>query len=221
MRVPEKTLELNVGAEILNYFRYVCESKKTYLRGLTQVQESEEGFDFSVQLSPNARIAAFQFKAPIDTKYSRPYAFQFKREQHEILLNLAKQYKNSVFYVLPFYESYKKVYKHVPNLLQDTWFLPIESMNTSDIFCYRSRKASTRTMRCQQGRTGKNPEYELFQLQELNLCDEVGISIEEFWGWYRKLLLREKDQAYLDRRKSNYLKHVKGLKIAIIDKRPD
>ena len=60
MRVPEKTLVLNVGAELLNYFRYFCRFRKTYLRGLTQVQESEEGFDYSAQFSPNVRIVAFQ-----------------------------------------------------------------------------------------------------------------------------------------------------------------
>jgi hypothetical protein len=40
MKVPEKSLELNVGAELLNLFRGPRRMPKAYLRGL--IQRSEE-----------------------------------------------------------------------------------------------------------------------------------------------------------------------------------
>src|SRR6266446_789554 len=46
MKVSEKSLELNLGAELLNYLRSKWGLKKAYLRGLTQREERSEGVDF-------------------------------------------------------------------------------------------------------------------------------------------------------------------------------
>ena len=222
MRVTEKTLELNIGAEILEYFRYICRWKKTYLQGLTQKQESEKGFDFSANLPPDAQIAAFQFKAPIDIKHSYPFDFRLKREQHEKLLSLANLKEKTVFYVLPFYASYNKIHQDAPCLLRDTWFLPVESMDrTSEIFCYRSREVSTRTIHCCPRRAVINPEFELFQLGELNLREEVGVPVEVFLDWYRSSAPLKEEEKPTDQPRHKHPKHIGGLKLAIIDKRCD
>ena len=60
MKVSEKTLELNVGAELLALLRGPFEMRKAYLRGLTQREESQEGVDFFAQLTPETTIFAFQ-----------------------------------------------------------------------------------------------------------------------------------------------------------------
>lgn len=64
MKVSEKSLELNVGAELLTLLRNTWGAPKAYLRGLTQREEKQEGVDFFVHLDPATRIFAFQFKAP-------------------------------------------------------------------------------------------------------------------------------------------------------------
>jgi len=71
MKVSEKSLELNIGAEILNILR--TKMPKAYLRGLTQAEENKEGPDFFAQLNANVRLFAFQFKAPHGEKESSPY----------------------------------------------------------------------------------------------------------------------------------------------------
>jgi len=64
LKVSEKSLELNVGAELLALLRNSWGAPKAYLRGLTQREEKQEGVDFFVQLDPATRVFAFQFKAP-------------------------------------------------------------------------------------------------------------------------------------------------------------
>ena len=43
MKISEKSLELNVGAELLGLLRGPWRMPKAYLRGLTQREESQEG----------------------------------------------------------------------------------------------------------------------------------------------------------------------------------
>jgi hypothetical protein len=64
LKVSEKSLELNVGAELLGLLRGSWGMPKAYLRGFTQLEEKQEGVDFFVQLNPATRMFAFQFKAP-------------------------------------------------------------------------------------------------------------------------------------------------------------
>jgi hypothetical protein len=50
MKVSEKSLELNVGAELLASLRSTPRFTKAYLRGLTQREERQEGVDFFARL---------------------------------------------------------------------------------------------------------------------------------------------------------------------------
>ena len=120
MKVSEKSLELNVGAELLTLMRKQPGMQKAYLRGLTQAEENQEGVDFFAQLDPAIRVFAFQFKAPKGRIELAPYRYTLKREQHSPLFDLAQLSPRSVFYVFPFYITPEKLHQYVPNLAQDT-----------------------------------------------------------------------------------------------------
>ncbi|MDE3259832.1 MAG: hypothetical protein OYM47_18525 [Gemmatimonadota bacterium] len=97
MKVSEKSLELNVGAELLAFLRGPLEMPKAYLRGLTQREESQEGVDFFAQMTPETRVFAFQFKAPRGRGEGEPYLFTIQRRQHEKLSALAGGSTENVF----------------------------------------------------------------------------------------------------------------------------
>ena len=101
-KLSEKSLELNVGAELLDVLRWRWGMRKTYLRGLTQREEHQEGVDFFAELPLSTRIFAFQFKAPKGQWGDRmPYRFTIQRHQHDRLSALASGWPDGVFYVLP------------------------------------------------------------------------------------------------------------------------
>ena len=52
----------------------------------------------------------------------------------------------NVFYVLPYYVRPAKLQGHVPNLLSDTWFLPVGSMRGTNLFdTYENQDNALRT----------------------------------------------------------------------------
>lgn len=220
MKVSEKSLELNVGAELLALLRGRWGMPKAYLRGLTQREESRKGADFCAELAPGTRIYAFQFKAPTGHHEGTPYKFRIQRPQHEKLSELAKESTGNVFYVLPYYLFSAKLQSDVPNLLSDTWFLDLESMSGMDLF---GTKKST-TVHCEQGRAYINPDYVLRRVEDLEPGE--GIQVEEFAGWYEGL--RKEDDVEMrrgkpkesderisrGRRKDSWL--VRGLRVAIV-----
>src|SRR6266849_8732355 len=181
MKVSEKSLELNVGAELLGLLRSSWGMPKAYLRGLTQQEEKQEGVDFFVQLNPATRLFAFQFKAPRGKAEVLPYRYTLVREQHDLLFGLAQLSPNSVFYVFPFYVTSAKLHLDLPQLIQDTWLLNIKQMPTAQIF---SGTEETKTIRCQSGTATVNPEYELQRLNDISHLDSRGMSVQEFAFWY-------------------------------------
>lgn len=188
MKVSEKSLELNVGAELLALLRGPLEMPKAYLRGLTQREESQEGVDFFAQMTPETRVFAFQFKAPKGHQDGEPYRFTIQRRQHEKLSELARGSTGNVFYVLPYYVHPVKLQDHVPNLLADTWFLPVGSMSGTNPF--GSNK--TKTLCCEQGLASINPEHKLRRAEELD--PGSGIPVGQFAEWYTGLHI-ESDEA--------------------------
>ena len=208
MKVSEKSLELNVGAELLALLRGPWGMPKAHLRGLTQREESQEGVDFFAQLSGNTKIFAFQFKAPKGPREGEPYRFSIQRRQHENLLRLVGSSIGSVFYVLPYYVRLAKLQHHVPNLLSDTWFLPLGSMRGTDPFGAHG----TKTVRCEQGMASINPDYELQRAEALNPGD--GIPADQFAEWYSGLHGKSDDSTSIGRHKNPWL--VRGLRVAIV-----
>ena len=208
MKVSEKSLELNISAELLALLRGPWRMPKAYLRGLTQREESQEGVDVFAQLSRSTRIFAFQFKAPRGRREGEPYRFTIQRRQHENLSRLVGHSIGDVFYVLPYYVRPAKLQCDVPNLLSDTWFLPVGSMRGTDPFGTNA----TRTVRCEQGVASINPDYELRRAEALEPGD--GIPAGRFAEWYSDLHGKSDELTSVGRRKDPWL--VRGLRVAIV-----
>ena len=209
MKVSEKSLELNVSAELLALLRGPWGMPKAYLWGLTQREESQEGVDFFAQLSPGTRIFAFQFKAPKGRREGEPYRFTIQRRQHEKLAALAGGSAGDVFYVLPYYVLPVKLQRYVPRLLRDTWFLPVGSMRGTDPF----GTYETRTMRCERRLASINPDYELRGVEQLEPGD--GIPTGQFAEWYANLHAQTDERGFRGKRKDPWL--VRGLRVAIVE----
>lgn len=182
MKVSEKTLELNIGAELLAWLRSNPRLRKAYLRGLTQAEERREGADFFAQLNANVRLYAFQFKAPKGRDERQPYRYTIVGYQHAALYGLARRYANSVFYVFPYFVTPRKVHSLSPTLLSDTWFLDISGMPTNAVFA----GAKTRTVTCISNTATVNPEYKLLNGRELHTDPDAGIPAPAFAGWYNE-----------------------------------
>ncbi len=215
MKVSEKSLELNVGAELLQLLREKRGMPKAYLRGLTQREESQEGVDFFAQLSQSAWIFAFQFKAPKGDLEGEPYQFTIRRQQHAKLSQLAGGSARGVYYVLPYYVRPAKLQSHVPKLLSDTWFLPVGSMKGTNPFKKGTNpfnQYDTRTVSCKGGVASINPEYELRRAEELDLGE--GIPAGRFTEWYASLHDESDELTSVGRRKDPWL--VRGLRLAIV-----
>jgi hypothetical protein len=212
MKISEKSLELNVGAELLNLLRGPWGMPKAYLRGLTQREERQQGIDFFVQLNPLTRIFAFQFKAPKGRHDGTPYRYTLVRQQHDMLHTLAQGFPDAVFYVLPFYATHPKLQRDVPNLMRDTWFLPIALMATQSIFGTNK----TKTVRCQSGTAVVNPEYRLDHSSDLRISVKgAGVPSPVFAAWYIQLRKREMRTTEQRKRTSPWL--IRGLRVAIIE----
>ena len=211
IRVSEKSLELNVGAELLNMLRWRLGMPKAYLRGLTQAEESREGVDFFAELSPATRIFAFQFKAPkAQWGDVLPYRFTVQQHQHVALASLASNWPKAVHYVLPFFVRPAKLRHEVPHLLSDTWFLRVAAMLGTNVF----GPHKSRTMRCTPGIASINPDFELQRAQDFRLGPDGGIPVGQFAEWYAGLddysdLSRARRQA-----RNRWL--VRGLRVAIV-----
>ena len=65
-----------------------------------------------------------QFKSPWATFYGdNLYKFSINKKQHEALERLGTP--DAVFYAFPLYSRWSKANMHAPDLLQDTWLLPV------------------------------------------------------------------------------------------------
>ncbi len=210
MKVSEKSLELNVGAELLAWLRGPLNMPKAYLRGLTQREEHRTGVDFFARLPDGTRIFAFQFKAPRGPSDDLPYTFTLGRDQHTSLHDLAVQESGAVYYVFPFYVSTHKLVRDVPNLARDTWLLPAAPLDVPTVF------ASQRTKRvhCNRGTAVVNPDYPMKSLAELALSWEDGIRPGRFAEWYRELRRHASD--LVDRPPRMNPQVVRGLRVTIV-----
>lgn len=96
---------------------------------MTQRQERRNELD---QLIRNAGIGSslmLQFKSPWPTsRVDSPYRFSINQRQHEAHESLANRYSKAVYYGLPLYATWVKVDKHAPNLMRDTWLMPLDSI---------------------------------------------------------------------------------------------
>jgi len=137
VRVSEKTLELNVGAEIIQIIREGG-YPTAYLCGLTQLEESRLGADSLVELPDGTRLMAFQFKRP--HKAGQPHRFQLVRRQHELLWALDGMKPGSVMYMLPFIDVIETLHAALPVLTDNTGSVLVRDLPTDRVFeAYETR----------------------------------------------------------------------------------
>lgn len=208
MKVSEKSLELNIGAELLGLMRNQWSMPKAYLRGLTQAEERQEGVDCFLQLSQQTRIFAFQFKAPHGKTEAVPYKYTLVKYQHDPLFELSQAAPRGVFYVFPFYVTVAKLQQDVPALMLNTWFLNVRQLAPQQLFGdYQSR-----TIRCSNGSATVNPKYDLERLHDMSFARQQAVPAKTFVDWYRDFRKRRRSE---EQRGNPWL--VRGLRVAIVE----
>jgi len=124
--VSEKTLELNICAEILGFIRSLPQCKKAFWIGMKQDQEAKNGIDELISNVPNGMHLALQFKAPLSRPPNQiPYRYTINDKQNSNLLRLARNRPNAVYYIFPHYNTFSQMRSNSPNLLSDTYLLRI------------------------------------------------------------------------------------------------
>ena len=126
--LSEKSLELNICAELLHRIRSRPGCEKALWLGLTQAQERLYGIDELLKVG-DGTLFMLQFKAPwSNSRVDDLYRFYVNERQHEALEGLATQSPDAVFYVFPLYSTWKKAEGHSPDLVQDTWLIRVSSI---------------------------------------------------------------------------------------------
>ena len=127
--VSEKSLELNICAELLQHVREWPGCDRALWLGLTQAQERRTGLDELIRNVGQGFAFMLQFKAPWTTsRVDNLYKFSINERQHQALEQLAVPYPDAVYYVFPLYTTWEKADRNAPDLSQDTWVVPVSSM---------------------------------------------------------------------------------------------
>ena len=122
MRLSEKTIELNVCAQINQNL-----GRRILWFGLTQAQEAKAGFDAAMQL--NGRVLIFQFKA--SNKIMRRTGarrFYLEHQQLQTLLNRVQGFRRSVFYVFPLIGNTYELNQANGDLYNNTRLLDVSNL---------------------------------------------------------------------------------------------
>jgi len=198
-KVSEKTLELNIGAEILQIVRMRHGCSKASLRGLTQAEEYAHGADFYAEMPDETRVYAFQFKAPKKGPEMEPYLFTIRSDQHAALYGAASGNRGSVFYCFPYYVGTAKLVRDLPTLQRDTWLLDVASVPLTVFGPYKSK-----TVKYQGGVAQVNPEYKLMSLEEFKNARNVaepllgeGLTLKALQDMFNMLLKRSDEKKRL------------------------
>lgn len=121
MRLSEKTLELNICAQVSAYFKG---NQNLLWFGLTQKQEAKAGFDACVKLG--GRLVIFQFKASNHVLKNGTRKFVAPHKQMTDLMQRAHSGR-SIFYAFPMVGNTFEL-KANPDLLSQTWLLDVANI---------------------------------------------------------------------------------------------
>ena len=127
MKLSEKTLELNICAQVS---QYAAPKHKLFWFGLTQKQEAKAGFDACTKLC--GRLLIFQFKASNRVLKSKQRVFCAPHDQLDALRSKVKSYHRSVYYAFPLVGNTSEL-KTDPNLLSQTWLVDVASLSSLGI----------------------------------------------------------------------------------------
>lgn len=127
MRISEKTMELNICAQINQFL-----NRRILWFGLTQKQEAKAGFDAATEL--NGRIFLFQFKASNNLLKNGARRFYLEHGQMQKLIDRAKDTR-SIFYVFPLFGDTSELKGLTDDLtgrsgdfLKNTWVLDVSTL---------------------------------------------------------------------------------------------
>tara|TARA_B100001063_G_C16728504_1_gene537873 strand:- start:275 stop:898 length:624 start_codon:yes stop_codon:yes gene_type:complete len=124
VRLSEKTLELNICAQVSTHLKG-CQN--VFWFGLTQKQEAKAGFDACTKLG--GRLFIFQFKASNNVlKNNSRRKFLTPHYQLDALRKSARNSMRSVFYALPNIGNTTEMYRN-PDLLSQTWLLDVAALS--------------------------------------------------------------------------------------------
>ena len=118
MRLSEKTLELNICAQINERT-----SRRHIWFGLTQKQEAKAGFDACARF--NGRLIIFQFKASNYTLSNGLRRFYGSHDQMQNLINRCHGYFRSVFYVFPLVGNTLELHREGGDVVSSTWLMDV------------------------------------------------------------------------------------------------
>ena len=129
LRVSEKTLELNICAEVLQVIRQIPGCGGAFWIGMKQDQEARLGLDELIHNLPTGMHLALQFKAPrSEPREQIPYRFTINDRQNNNLLRLASNRPDAVYYVFPHYNTFTKMRSYSPDLLRDTYLMKVDDL---------------------------------------------------------------------------------------------
>lgn len=201
-QVSEKSLELNICAELIRCIRSRRGCEKAVWFGMTQQQEREFGLDEMVYNAPGYSLM-LQFKAPeADSKPECLYKFKINMDQHTALMRLARIFPKSVYYALPLYSKWAKVTRFTPMMLINTWLVPVSCMpiKPSD-----PRKSFTLNLDRTSSRmklSARNLKLQCSPINAVTCCIEgvsplspgstfVGLAARDLREWFEDPLVQE------------------------------
>ncbi|MFX1365822.1 MAG: hypothetical protein ACFFCE_00325 [Promethearchaeota archaeon] len=124
----EKTLELNIGAELLN--NYEKEYDNCYIRGVSSNSERRVGYDFALETPQDGIITYYQFKSPKE-KDGREYIFKINsgpyHDQHQALVHTDGG-NHMAFYAFPLIYDIQELIQFNRGLINRTAFVPVDNI---------------------------------------------------------------------------------------------
>ncbi len=194
-QVSEKSLELNLCAELIQCIRAHRGCEGAVWFGMTQQQERRTGLDEATANAPGQSLM-LQFKSPYATSTHDHYKFSINRQQHEALENLAIGNSKAVYYVFPLYSKWRKILDHSPNLTKDTWLVPVSCISLNPPPSQDSYQIDLRLNGSQIEMSGPNLQAKCGAINARSYCidaqdqslnpREVGIPSETLKNWVKE-----------------------------------
>ena len=128
--ISEKTVELNLTTELVNYLFFIT-GIRPYILAPSQAQEGTLGFDTSIGIPGTGRPYLIQYKRGEFKVRKNEYLYHLNRtalqDQHLRLYNF-EQMGWDVFYALPLFHTPRQVINNRRHLLPMTLYLKPSSM---------------------------------------------------------------------------------------------